>query len=53
LLPVIDDNNAYEEAKKWNEFNAVIKHVENDEKIFEKMNFNMSMCVSLYMFIYH
>jgi hypothetical protein len=53
IRAVIDDMNAYEEAKKWISFDAVIKHIENNEKFFEKMNFNMSMCVSLYMSIYH
>ena len=52
IRAIIDDKLAYEEAKKWSEFDSVVKHVENNNIIFEKLNFNTSMCFSLYMYIY-
>ena len=57
LLPlindVINDTDAYFEAKKWNEFNGIVKHIEENDIMFIRMDEEASMCFSLYMFIYH
>ncbi len=58
LLPyindVINDTDAYLEAReKWNAFTSVINHVEKQEKTYIRMDYDTSMCISLYMYIYH
>jgi hypothetical protein len=57
LLPlikyVIDDKEAYTEAREWNEFSPVVAHVEKEKKEFIRMNYEESMCFSLFMYIYH
>jgi hypothetical protein len=58
LLPlikyVIDDKEAYAEAKQWDAFNySVINHIENKNNMYVKMGFEESMCFSLFMYIYH
>ena len=57
LLPyindVINDTDAYLEAREWKEFYPVIEHVEHNINIYKLMDYETSMCFSLYMFIYH
>jgi hypothetical protein len=59
LLPYINDviNNseAYLEAReKWDAFNySVVTHVEKQEITYVRMDYDTSMCFSLYMYIYH
>ena len=50
---IIFDTDAYLEARKWKNFNAVIQHIENDNNIFNRMDFDTSICFSLWMYIYH
>ncbi len=58
LLPyindVINDTEAYLEAReKWGAFYSVVKHVEKQENTYIRMDYDTSMCFSLYMYIYH
>ncbi len=58
LLPyindVINDTGAYLEAReKWDAFIAVVNHVEKQEKTYIRMDYDTSICFSLYMYIYH
>jgi hypothetical protein len=59
LLPliknVINDSEAYSEARtKWDAFNySVVTHVEKEIKEFIRMDYEESMCFSLFMYIYH
>ncbi len=58
LLPyindVINDTEAYLEAReKWDAFHSVVNHVEKQEITFTRMDYDTSMCFSLFMYIYH
>ncbi len=58
LLPyindVINDSDAYLEAReKWTAFSSVVNHVEKQENTYVRMDYDTSMCFSLYMYIYH
>jgi hypothetical protein len=57
LLPlindVINDTNAYFEAREWSEFSPVIQHVEMNNSMYIRMDYEESMCFSLFMYIYH
>ena len=41
IRAVIDDNIAYEEAKKWSKFVSVIEHIENNNKYMERNHKHM------------
>ena len=57
LLPyinqVINDPNAYAEAKTWNEFYYVAQQIETGHKQFLRMDPESSMCFALWMSIHH
>ncbi len=58
LLPLIQEivNNqeAYIEAKdKWYAFKGVSNHYDLNLKEFKQMDFESSVCFSLYMYMYH
>jgi hypothetical protein len=50
---ILDDPDAYSEAKTWDDFSGVIDQNENKTKLFPAMDFNSSMCFSLWVYIYH
>jgi hypothetical protein len=50
---ILDDPDAYNEAKTWNDFYGVIEQNENKTKLYPAMDFNSSMCFSLWSYIYH
>jgi hypothetical protein len=57
LLPhikaVIDDSEAFEEARsKWPAFSIINDHVTYKEPLYVKMDFDTSMCVALWFYIY-
>jgi hypothetical protein len=50
---VIDDENAYEESKKSYVYKCISNHVESGLPEYKRMDFETSMCFTLYMYIYH
>ena len=53
IKSVLEDSNAYIEAKQSNEFTCIFDHFEKEEQDFKLLNINESMCVSLWMGVYH
>ncbi len=50
---VIDDVNAYEESKTSYVYKCISSHIESNIPYYKLMDFNTSMCFTLYMYIYH
>ncbi len=50
---IINDPDAYNEAKQWNSFASVVEHIEDNNIIFKNMDKNISMCFSLFMYEHH
>ena len=51
---VIQDKDAYSELlSKWSSFKTVDQHLKTERSSFEKLDFETSMCTSLWFYIYH
>ena len=50
---VIDNPAAYEESKTSSIYKCISQHIETKISTYERMDLNVSMCFTLYMYIYH
>jgi hypothetical protein len=50
---VINDSSAYEESKTSYIYKCISSHVESGIPEYKRMDFETSMCFTLYMYIYH
>ena len=50
---VIDNPDAYEESKTSSIYKCISEHHETKISTYERMDLNVSMCFTLYMYIYH
>jgi hypothetical protein len=49
---VINNDEAYDEAKTSNIYINIYHHVESQEPLYKRMDLNTSMCFTLFMFTY-
>ncbi len=50
---VINDADAYNEARGFHEFHSLITHIEKKKKLSDIYSIYTSLCLELYMYVYH
>ena len=54
IQEIVNNQDAYTEAKEnWYAFKGVSNHYDLNLKEFKRMDFESSVCFSLYMYMYH